>query len=708
MELRWIASRVTLSVLSAFTGVVGVYATAGLVSFDHRGHGGNGASHCSAERCCFVCDTSNLSPVCTPVEWEEDLGDFDEYCTSMSHSMGAGGSYSNTRGGCQSNAQCNTGNMPNCNDGFDNDFDSLTDREDPDCALGMWETTYNEITNISLEISGPTEAERGETVTYEIELKNNSNSPAESVDIFGTFGLNFEYVGPENNSCSILQQSFSCYGLRVEAKEEINIEFIVKLLDEQPACGASAPSIYASAFNSSGLQHNSYGNEGEIRTFIPCTECADGIDNDENGRWDFPFDEGCSSKADDEEESEEIEGNETVHIPECQDGLDNNGNGRWDFPFDEGCSSPEDTEEDASAEHSAAGQNVQQNRGNGNGMQHRNTGGNSDIRNMPPPQNQPHGDSGEIQNRDTGGNSDIRNMQRFEVPRIPEQNELPLVSDNANRQEEKRVRELQEMLRERQLRNAVNTAGESQRNQSLGCFTSQGIWTEDRSLCDTGQERHVAGIVRNPAAFDDTFGGQGQPSDEEMRNALRRRFVGGRQYTNVLGVLHDLREKLQHVQSKGNMDQNSEQFVRDTLAWVQSEIGVYTTQSFSMENIDATVSTAQALVPQLASIVQKPENSPDIQHIIQRIEIVLSGAYDSFQVLFANQITVDTSIISEYQRASAVFIDVQSRCYYDRDACGDLQNVLEIIEPMLESMQQTVDSSGNSAVEAEIQSIFNR
>ena len=696
MELRWIASRLTLSVLSAFTGMVGVYATAGLVSFDHRGHGGNGASHCNAERCCFVCDTSNISPTCTPVEWEEELGDFDEYCRSVSHSMGAGGSYSNTRGGCQSNAQCSTGNMPNCHDGFDNDFDSLTDREDPDCTLGMWETTYNEITNISLEISGPTEAKRGETVTYKIQLTNHSASPAESVDIFGTFGLNFEYVGPKNESCSILQQGFSCYGLRVEANEDTTIEFTVKLLNEQSACGSSAPSIYASAFNSSGLQHNSYGSEGEMRTFIPCTECADGIDNDGNGRWDFPFDEGCSSKADDKEESEEVKEDEIGHIPECQDGRDNDGNGRWDFPFDEGCNSPEDTEEGSSVEHPAAAQNMQHGRRN---------------ENMPPPQNQPQGNIGngeQVQNSNTGGNNGIRNMQRFEVPGIPAQNELSIVSNEAKNQEERRVRELQEMLRERQLRNAVNTATESQRSNSLGCFTSQGTWTEDRSLCDTRQERHVVGIMNNPLLFDETFSGKERPSDEEMRNALRRQFVGGRQYTNVLGVLHDLREKLEYLQSTGNMEQSSEQFVRDTLMWVESEIGVYTTQSFSMENIDATVSTAQALVPQLASIVHKPEYSPDIQHIIQRIEVVLSGAYDAFQVLFANQIIVDMSIISEYQRASAVFIDVQSRCYYDRDACGDLQNVLEIIEPMLESLQQTVDASGNSAVAAEIQSIFNR
>jgi len=55
------------------------------------------------------------------------------------------------------------------------------------------------------------------------------------------------------------------------------------------------------------------------------TVCIDGIDNDADGRIDFPEDPGCSSAADSSE------------APICDDGIDNDGDGRIDFPSDLGC-----------------------------------------------------------------------------------------------------------------------------------------------------------------------------------------------------------------------------------------------------------------------------------------------------------------------------------------------------------------------------------
>jgi len=58
----------------------------------------------------------------------------------------------------------------------------------------------------------------------------------------------------------------------------------------------------------------------------PCvTECNDGIDNDGDGKIDFPADTGCSSAADLSER------------PQCSDGIDNDGDGKIDFPADPGC-----------------------------------------------------------------------------------------------------------------------------------------------------------------------------------------------------------------------------------------------------------------------------------------------------------------------------------------------------------------------------------
>ncbi|MGE0395481.1 MAG: PPC domain-containing protein [Kofleriaceae bacterium] len=65
------------------------------------------------------------------------------------------------------------------------------------------------------------------------------------------------------------------------------------------------------------------------------SECTDGIDNNSDGRTDFPFDPGCASPSDDDET--------TVcpgtACPVCSDGVDNDLDGQTDFPNDATCTS---------------------------------------------------------------------------------------------------------------------------------------------------------------------------------------------------------------------------------------------------------------------------------------------------------------------------------------------------------------------------------
>lgn len=68
----------------------------------------------------------------------------------------------------------------------------------------------------------------------------------------------------------------------------------------------------------------------------PPVECNDGIDNDGDGKTDFPNDTDCSSSTDTTERP--------PPPPACSDGLDNDGDGRVDMN-DTGCSQPSDTDE---------------------------------------------------------------------------------------------------------------------------------------------------------------------------------------------------------------------------------------------------------------------------------------------------------------------------------------------------------------------------
>lgn len=55
------------------------------------------------------------------------------------------------------------------------------------------------------------------------------------------------------------------------------------------------------------------------------TQCADGVDNDDDGHADYPDDQQCWSRADNSER------------PDCSDQIDNDGDGLIDYPADTGC-----------------------------------------------------------------------------------------------------------------------------------------------------------------------------------------------------------------------------------------------------------------------------------------------------------------------------------------------------------------------------------
>jgi hypothetical protein len=73
-----------------------------------------------------------------------------------------------------------------------------------------------------------------------------------------------------------------------------------------------------------------------VTVFYTLMQCADGSDNDGDGRTDYPNDPGCVGPADNDEVDPK---------PACSDGADNDGDGETDFPADLGCLGPNDDSE---------------------------------------------------------------------------------------------------------------------------------------------------------------------------------------------------------------------------------------------------------------------------------------------------------------------------------------------------------------------------
>lgn len=72
--------------------------------------------------------------------------------------------------------------------------------------------------------------------------------------------------------------------------------------------------------------------------------CSDGLDNDADGKADFPADTDCgSANSDSEAAGAENEAGEVRRA--CSDGLDNDADGKVDYPADAGCGSANSGEE---------------------------------------------------------------------------------------------------------------------------------------------------------------------------------------------------------------------------------------------------------------------------------------------------------------------------------------------------------------------------
>src|SRR5258706_8657663 len=89
-------------------------------------------------------------------------------------------------------------------------------------------------------------------------------------------------------------------------------------------------------------------------TNMICTkpECSDGVDNDSDGKIDFPDDPGCEG-PDDNSESDDCPSG--PNCPACSNGLDDDNDGQTDYPMDTSCTSASSNTESCNTEQDPIG-----------------------------------------------------------------------------------------------------------------------------------------------------------------------------------------------------------------------------------------------------------------------------------------------------------------------------------------------------------------
>ena len=91
--------------------------------------------------------------------------------------------------------------------------------------------------------------------------------------------------------------------------------------------GYEVCNIPPGSYNIGTRLHSGSGSSSTYSISVYAFRCGDGVDNDADGRVDYPADTGCTDSWDTSEDSE----------AQCDDGLDNDGDGRVDHANDTGC-----------------------------------------------------------------------------------------------------------------------------------------------------------------------------------------------------------------------------------------------------------------------------------------------------------------------------------------------------------------------------------
>lgn len=233
--------------------------------------------------------------------------------------------------------------LPQCSDGTDNDGDGNTDfPADSGCTSG----------NDDDETGGSSNQAPVAII----------DTPATPITVFPGQDILFTGTGIDNDGTIVsyfwdfdggtTNSNTEDPGVRTFSATGV-FDVVFTVTDNDGATGSDT--IRVTVVNAPQC-NDTLDNDGDGRTDFPndpgCTstnddsevdpitlpECSDGIDNDADNLIDFPNDPGCVNAADNSEVN-------APTTPQCNDGLDNDADGLIDFPLDSGCTSINDDNE---------------------------------------------------------------------------------------------------------------------------------------------------------------------------------------------------------------------------------------------------------------------------------------------------------------------------------------------------------------------------
>jgi large repetitive protein len=270
-------------------------------------------------------------------------------------------------------------NCPACANGIDDDGDGLIDfPADPSCtsASGGSESCNGERDPI-LSIVGPV---TNGTLVGAHDDKTPTCSFAGGPDVMLTVNLpalstlHLDTNGSAISDTVLSVMGATCAGPDIACDDDSGDGFLSSLDIAGVAAGSYVIAVDAfssstpldtfklnllGTFASGGSCENTLGGALVCPTGTACMgtvgsrhclgafACNDGVDNDGDGKIDYPNDPGCASPTDNDETDDCPSG---PNCPACSNGLDDDGDGHIDYPADPGCKAASTLTESCDAE----------------------------------------------------------------------------------------------------------------------------------------------------------------------------------------------------------------------------------------------------------------------------------------------------------------------------------------------------------------------
>jgi hypothetical protein len=259
--------------------------------------------------------------------------------------------------------------QPACGNGMDDDGDGLTDADDPGCAGPADPSEANACGEMQTfrDITGQAQAQgdtRGQPAVFDPSCRHGTGPEAVLLYtvreplrrlVIDTRGSGFDTVLSVRTACDDAASERACNDddeprrtsrLAIDAPPPGDYFIVVDGLGD--AAGPFTVNVRAEVADGSpcppegGALACAIGSTCRDGTCV-ATLCGNGVDDDHDGKIDFPADPGCAAPDDDDEADPPMP-------PQCADMNDNDFDGQIDFPDDPDCESAGDPDESSPPE----------------------------------------------------------------------------------------------------------------------------------------------------------------------------------------------------------------------------------------------------------------------------------------------------------------------------------------------------------------------